>query len=167
MNHAVIAIFAALVLITGAIVLTYEISTRRHPAPRHAGSTGKPGRHARTEFPDPADITDPDGSVWLRTIQRTPDGTAPPAGPRPGRAPLDVLERVRAGLIALPAPGRLGMLPDDPPPADTGEIPIAVGVWGKDAKALADELAAEHLGVTGSSDEDEAPAEAEPEASAA
>lgn len=52
-----------------------------------------------------------------------------------------------AAAAELPAPGRLDMLPPDPPPADTGELPHAVCVWGMPADELLDDLARKYLQV--------------------
>jgi len=75
----------------------------------------------RQPFPDPADTADPDGAAWLAALHHD--------GP-------------------LPAAGLLPMLPPDPPPADTGPIPAAVGTWGMSARDLTDHLARTYLEVT-------------------
>ena len=133
-------------------------SRDRSHEPQHAALPKRPvPSHARTTalLADPRDRTDPDGSPWLQAlsapVQGSPLESLPPFARRE-RPPLDVLEKVRTGLLAmdaLPAAGELGMLPPDPPAESTGEIPHAVGTWGKTARELADELAAEHLGGSG------------------
>ena len=75
----------------------------------------------RQPFPDPADTADPDGAAWLAALHHD--------GP-------------------LPAAGLLPMLPPDPPPADTGPIPHAVGTWGMTRDQLLDQMARDYLEVT-------------------
>jgi hypothetical protein len=77
---------------------------------------------ARHAFPDPDGDADPDGEQFAGRLR---GGTPPP----------------------LPAAGRLPELPPVPAPRldDTGEIPHAVGTWGKTPAQITDELAARYL----------------------
>lgn len=75
-------------------------------------------RHART-FADPADTTDPDGSIWVHALHHE----------------------------ELPAAGRLAMVPVRPPD-DTAPLPHAVGTWGMAKDELLDQLARTYMTVT-------------------
>jgi len=75
----------------------------------------------RQPFPDPADTADPDGAAWLAALHHDDP---------------------------FPAAGLLPMLPTDPPPADTGPIPAAVGTSVMSAHDLIDHPARTFLEVT-------------------
>jgi len=86
--------------------------------PQHAASL--PRRpvpsHARTAFADPRDASDPDGTVWLRSL-KAPAWDAPEALRfRREAPPLALLEKIHAGLLALDVPGELEMPPPGPEP---------------------------------------------------
>src|SRR5579864_7433002 len=104
--------------------------TRRRPRrPRHAALSGRavPSRAGRSrEFPDPREVSDPDGSAWLKQLSDPAPAAGAPLDWRPHvhheyRAPdRELLARVLAGLRALPAAAEL------PVPADTVELPVVV-----------------------------------------
>ena len=119
------------------------------------------GRHV--PFADPADRTDPYGDKWLERLrpERLPEcgllepvtddadwwAQSAPAGR------VEVLERVREGLLAVPpdgtsatfqpAPGVTMPVSDDPD--TTGVNRHAAAVWGKTAAELAADLASKYL----------------------
>jgi len=117
------------------------------------------GRHV--PFANPADRTDPDGDQWLQQVrpERLPAGdtsdTSQPDWwdePAPsGR--VEVLERVREGLLAVPPDGTSATfqpaagvtMPVSDDPDTTGVQPHAVTTWGKTSGQLADDLASKYL----------------------
>ena len=131
---AVIALSLACVLALGGAV---RLVVTREPK----------GSHSRP-FADPADISDPDGALWLRAVAANPDS------PRQHQPPT-----VHHELRPFPAAGMLEMLPPDPPPADTIVQAIAVCELGQPVESYLDELfadaereigvLAEHLGGSG------------------
>lgn len=123
------------IVVMAAVAVAYELSTRTPPeehrqprraVPAHHAIRGDHGpRHARTAFPDPRDVSDPDGSVWLRALRHEVPQSS-------------LAEMVRA--CELPAPGALSMLPPDPPSAETGPLPVAVCELGMTADEYVDAL---------------------------
>jgi hypothetical protein len=101
-----------------AISVMYQVRAQLRQQPA--------GRHARDPFTGHAghdDTADPDGSIWLRALHNTE-------------------------LPGLPAAGPLPMLPPDPPPADTVELPIAVCELGMTVTEYVDMLMEKYTGVT-------------------
>jgi hypothetical protein len=118
-------ILIALVLIAAAVVAVYEFAAKLRPYP-----DGFRPRHARDPFPDPADRADPDGSAWLTQlhapVQAAPLDRASHFHHEAPTVAMETLERIRAGLLALPVAGELPMGPGDPPPDPTVPLPKVV-----------------------------------------
>ena len=136
---AAIAVCAVLIIavITG---LYYEWRTRtRGPyEPRHV---------TRRALADPADTADPDGARFIAELHHEEGRPAPPGRER---AVWQLGREAVAAAAAWPAPaGRLGMLPPDPPPADTAPLPVAVCELGMPTDQYLDELFAKYAEVTG------------------
>lgn len=119
---------AALGAVIAAAALLARPARSRHEA-QHAAPPKRPA-HARRdleELSDPRDVSDPDGAVWVALLSAPVQ--AAPLEWRPFiHHERPVLERVRAGLLALPVAGEVAIswLPADPPAADTGELPVVV-----------------------------------------
>lgn len=136
---AAIAVCAVLIIatITG---LYYEWRARdRGPyEPRHV---------TRRALADPRDITDPDGTRFVAELHQEAPGPFIPFG---GTLDAGELARLREAFAAAQhRPGRLAMLPPDPPPADTAPLPVAVCELGMPTEDYIDALFAKYAEVTG------------------
>jgi len=119
------------------------------------------GRHV--PFANPADRTDPDGDQWLQQVrpERLPECGL--LEPLPDDADwwaqdaafgrVDVLGRVREGLLAVPPDGTSATfqpaagvaMPVSDDPDTTGVGRHAAAVWGKTAGEVAADLASKYL----------------------
>lgn len=79
------------------------------------------GRHARL-FADPAEVPD---TPWLRQIQGD-------------RTTLVQAAEVHHELSPFPEPGRLELLPPDPPPDETAPLPVVVCELGMSTQDYVD-----------------------------
>ena len=148
MNAFIICLIVlAAVLIVAIVLALRSAGPERTPGyePEHAVRPARPvPSHAKREFPDPREASDPDGSAWMRLL-RTDNGWKPaPVARQPHfrhEAPPSLADLVRAGGPA--APGMMPMLPPDPPPAETAPLPVAVCELGMPTSEYVDALFAE------------------------
>ena len=128
------AVPVCIVMIFTAIVLHFVIAGRMDKAryaPRHTRAPGP--RHA---FADPADVTGPDGELFVVELHHE---DPPPAVRRWTPPPAGTYERVLGALRSLRA-GEPGQ-----PVTETQPIPHAVGTWGMTAPELLSDLSSRYL----------------------
>ena len=138
-----ICTFMLFVAITGIFLYLERVDARMFAA--HA-----PGRHARQEFADPADDSDPYGEKFIAELHHDH-----PALAVSGSLPMLTREECEEAAARFAArferDAQAAGAPEGteaaPPAAsdDTGSIPHAVGTWGTTAEDLAGQLAARYL----------------------
>lgn len=159
---ALIAIVVMFALFIAYSLLTRASRTERTPG-RHAIGTVPAPRPARNEFADPADEHDPEGDGWVQSLKDAgmePPSVLPPVAPpmgmpwpvrpaQPVPAPVHhetapamaTLERVKAGLLALPPAGLADAAADDPAPDATVRLPVEIcELAGKTSEEFVDDL---------------------------